>query len=151
MTNSSSIKIHGLDEIERRLQKLPEKLRRKSLKEVLQKGLDLVADEARIRAPRRGINKGWEAFIDRGTRLADAIVTKVSVTAKAAAGKVGIDTKKARHGHLLEFGTKPHKIGKRQHPGSKPRPFMRPAIDSKGDDSLNTMASKLVKAVEKEI
>ncbi len=150
MAKAGEIQIRGLDEIERRLQQLPEKLRRRHLKDILREGLTLVYDEAKIRAPRR-LSKGWEAFVERGTRLADAIAITISVTAKKATGKVGIDTKKARHGHLLEFGTKPHKIGKIQHPGSRPRPFMRPAMDAKGDDSLNTMASKLAKAVEKEV
>ncbi len=150
MAKAGEIQIRGLDEIEKRLQKLPEKLRRRHLKEVLQEGLALVYEEARIRAPRR-LSKGWEAFVDRGTRLVDAIAVTVSVTAKKATGKVGIDVKKARHGHLLEFGTKPHKIGKLQHPGTKPRPFMRPAMDAKGDDALRRMSEKLVKAVEKEV
>lgn len=150
MANTTSVQVRGLDEIERRLQQLPEKLRRRSIKTVLQEGLEIIANEARQRAPRR-ISHGWEAFVDRGTRLAEAIVTKLSVGAMKATGKVGIDYKKVSHGHLLEFGTKPHKIGKIQHPGNRPRPFMRPALDNKGEDSINHMTSQLAKAVEKEV
>lgn len=36
-----------------------------------------------------------------------------------------------RHGHLVEFGTKPHENGGQfagtQHPGTEPRPFLAPA------------------------
>lgn len=150
MAKSGMVQIKGLDEIEKRLQALPEKLRRRSLKKILQDNLDTVTEEARILAPRR-LSAGWEAFVERGEHLRDAIVNKVSVTAKKAGGMVGLDYKKVRHGHLLEFGTKPHMIGKIKHPGSKARPFMRPALDNKGDAVLDDMTTKLAKAVEEEV
>jgi hypothetical protein len=40
--------------------------------------------------------------------------------------------------HLVEFGTKPHSYKKRAgiHPGARAKPFMRPALDSKGDAAI---------------
>jgi HK97 gp10 family phage protein len=150
MASGKSIQIHGLDEIEKRLKALPEKLRKRSIKRAFQDGLDILADEIRLRVPRR-LSAGWEAFVDRGTSLADAVASALTVGAQKTAGKVGLDYTKTRHGHLLEFGTKPHKIGKRQHPGSKARPFMRPSFDSRGDAAVDEITTQLAKAVEKEV
>lgn len=76
----------------------------------------------------------------------------VTATLKAR-GKI------APHAHLVEFGTKPHKIapkGKKgalkiginvvgavSHPGSKPKPFFRPAFDSKASAAIQSTAAKI--------
>lgn len=44
---------------------------------------------------------------------------------------VTVGSPEVRHGHLVEFGTKPHTNGGQfagtQHPGTEPRPFLAPA------------------------
>jgi HK97 gp10 family phage protein len=149
---AETIQIRGLDEIEKRLQALPEKLRRKSIRKALKDGTEIVRAEAALRAPRRRPGIGWMGFVERDDEphLKDNITSKVSVTAKGASGRVGIDYKKVRHGHLVEFGTKPHMIGKLHHPGARKQPFMRPAFDYKGDESVDVMTTQLAKAVEEE-
>jgi HK97 gp10 family phage protein len=146
------IKITGLDEIEKRLQQLPEKLRRKAIRQALKDGTEIVRAEAAMKAPRRRPGRGWMGFVERddGPHLRDNITSKVSVTNKGATGRVGVDYKKVKHGHLVEFGTKPHRIGKLHHPGARKQPFMRPAFDGKGDEAVNTIITQLAQAVERE-
>ncbi|RPH38363.1 hypothetical protein EHM92_00330 [bacterium] len=169
---AEGITIKGLDEIAKRLQALPEKLRRKSIRKALNDGTELVRAEAARLAPSGGTGAvmmaGHIIGFDGGPKLKDNIVTKVSVgNTEGRAGmsdidayaRVGIDYKKVKHGHLVEFGAKPHKIkikinGKTitvQHPGAKKQPFMRPAFDNKGSDAVNTMTTQLAKAVEEEV
>lgn len=52
----------------------------------------------------------------------------------------------APHAHLVEFGTKPHSMKRkekgsffrkrRQHPGARPKPYLRPAFDSKKEQAV---------------
>ena len=56
-------------------------------------------------------------------------------------------SRRGRHGHLVEFGTKPH-INKGRfpgslHPGTSPRPFMRPAWDQDKDAMLERLRVEL--------
>ena len=109
----STINIHGLDEIEKRLQDLPEKLRRKHIRKALKDGTELVREEAARLAPRRKPARGWMTFVetDDGPHLRDNITSKVTVGAGKSSGRVGVDHRKVKHGHMVEFGTRPHKVG----------------------------------------
>jgi len=165
---SFEIGIRGLDEIERRLKLLPEKLRRKSIRKALKDGSEIVRAEAERSVSKivrkRPIKDDFLLFLRgpdiRGKhgRLRDNVVSTVKVGAGDASARVGLDYKKVHHGHLVEFGTKPHwiKIKLRgrtirlHHPGSAAQPFMRPAFDNKGNESVDTMITQLAQAVEKE-
>lgn len=167
MANVGSVSIKGLDEIEKRLQALPEKLRRKHIRKALKDGSEIVRAEAEQRVSRivrkRPIKDDFLLFLRGpdviGRRLKDNVISTVTVGAKGASARVGLDYKKVHHGHLVEFGTRPHKItiklrGRKitlNHPGSAAQPFMRPAFDNKGDESVDTMIAQLAAAVEKEI
>lgn len=153
MANVGSVKISGLDQIQKRLQELPEKIRKKHIRKALKDGSELVRAEAAMRAPRRKPGRGWMGFVERddGPHLRDNITSRVTVGQKDASARVGIDYKKVHHGHLVEFGTKPHRIGKLHHPGSRKQPFMRPAWDAKGDESVDTIITQLAQAIEKEV
>lgn len=74
-----------------------------------------------------------------------------------------------RYAHLAEFGTKPHHQGKGaintvfkrskakknlvggKHPGAAPRPFMRPALDSKADEAQRVIAEVTRQELAKEL
>lgn len=71
---------------------------------------------------------------------------------------------KARHAHLVEFGTKPHEIRPKgaislffagvfskliQHPGAKPQPFMRPGFDSSAGRAVQAIGEYIGTRVEK--
>lgn len=174
---SFEIGIRGLDEIARRLQLLPEKLRRKSIRKALNDGAEIIRAEAERNVSKivrkRPIKDDFLLFLrgpdirGKGGRLRDNVITTVKVGSKEgragmedidAYARVGLNYKKVHHGHLVEFGTKPHwiKIKLRDrtirlhHPGSAAQPFMRPAFDNKGNESVDTMITQLAQAVEKE-
>lgn len=148
-----TVDIKGLAEIERRLRELPEKVRRKHVRKSLKDATEIVRSDAQRRAPREDMTMDmWDYIygVDTGPHLKDNITSKVTVGANGASGKVGIDYKKVHHGHLVEFGTKPHRIGKFSHPGAKKHPFMRPAFDARGDEAVEVITTQLRDAVEKE-
>lgn len=73
--------------------------------------------------------------------------------------------KNAFYAHMVEFGTRRHFIKpiKRKslffaglakevidHPGSKPKPFMRPAYDQNWDGAVKVMAAYMKKRIDKE-
>lgn len=153
---AKTVQIRGLDEIERRLKALPEKLRRKAIRGALQDGMEPVRVEAALRAPERTPTHGWLASLESRRKknrghLKDNIASKVTVGAKAAQGRIGC-TNRVRHAHLVEFGTDPHdiKMGKRtwRHRGARKQPFMRPAFDAKSGESVEIITSELAQAVE---
>lgn len=143
MAKVDQVTIKGLKEIEQRLQKLPEKVRRKHLRGALKDGSDIVREDAEQRARKR--------MGKRPPHLADHVVNKVTVGANFATALVGINYKVVKHGHLVEFGTKAHRIGKRKHKGTDPHPFMRPAYDAKAENATDHIIDKLAKAIEKEV
>lgn len=53
------------------------------------------------------------------------------------------------YAHLVEFGTNPHMIGKRMHPGARAKPFMRPAFDEQLPAALEAFRNRLVAEVFK--
>ena len=146
-----NIDLEGLERLESLLEQLPIKLQRKALRSSLQHGTEIVKEEARRNCPKRKPAHGWMAFVEDLDQpsLHDNIVSKVTVSKTRAWGRVGIDYKKVRHGHLVEFGTEPHRQKKLgiQHPGARKRPFMRPAVDNKGEEAANVMANELYDAV----
>lgn len=158
-----AVQLHGLDEVDRKLKMLPERVRRKHLKNILKDAAEDFQDEAIRRVPKRKIVSGWMAFIEDpgggGPSLKDHIVYKVTVGKEKAVAIVGIDYSKVHHGHLVEFGAKPHWIsipktkGKRRwhHKGAPKQPFMRPAFDSRASSVLSNVSAKLIKAVESEV
>ena len=143
MANSgyySGIEIKGLDEINRKLQGLPERVRRKHVRKSLEDAANIVRNEARRRAKKALV----PTRPDLG-HMADHIESKVWVTLYRANATVGVDWQTHSYGHLVEFG---HKL-----PGggeTKKQPFMRPAFDNKSREALDRLLTDLRDAVEKE-
>jgi HK97 gp10 family phage protein len=61
------------------------------------------------------------------------------------------------YAHFTEYGTDPHNLGYKgkyttgkgaQHPGAKKAPYMRPALDAKAQQVINTMSEDLAKYIE---
>lgn len=86
--------------------------------------------------------------------------TRVSVKAKGGVvtASVKVGSFKAWYGHLVEFGTLPHKIKAKNaraleiggavvrevdHPGAAAKPFMRPAADGGHGPAIAAVVSKL--------
>lgn len=131
------LELRGFNEIKRTLALLPERLQRNYLRGGVRAALAVLAKEARQQAPadtgelKRSIRTSTRAFY--GGRL--------------LTGKVKVSGRRARHAHLVEFGTRPHRIAVRtarvlavgpgvfakevQHPGAKARPYMGTAVERK--------------------
>lgn len=159
MAEVFTLEVKGLAEIERKLQSLPENVRKKHVRKALQDGSDLVRSDAQRRVAAisaRRVKDDFLFFLRAPDihHLKDYVVSKIKVGVRGAYAIVGLDYKKVRHGHLVEFGTKPHKIKIGRitinHPGAKKQPFMRPAFDAHSDRSVGVITTQLRDAVEKE-
>lgn len=131
----SDVQVKGLSELQKALDTLPTKIQNNIMRGALRAGSKLIKNEAAARVP---VESGLlSSSLRISTRNRDGKV-QASVSVGGATKKGAII---ARHAHLVEFGTKPHiieaKPGKTlaigvsrvNHPGSKPQPFMRPALD----------------------
>lgn len=143
-----NLDLEGLERLEKKLNELPIRIRNKALRKALDKGSEVVLEEAIRLCPKRKPTVGWMAFLeDDNESLHDNIKKQVSVTRRYAWARVGVDYKKVRHGHLVEFGVSPHmiRIANRifRHPGTRRQPFMRPAFDTKGEKAVEIMSNIL--------
>ena len=135
------------------LQQLPAKIERNIMRSALRQGANVFKAEAKQEVP-----------VDEGD-LRDSI--RVSVRSKGGTvyASVKAGGKKAPHWHLVEFGTRAHKIKPKQahgltvggkvvsevnHPGAKARPFMRPALDAKSAAAIEAVGAQIRKRLTKE-
>lgn len=169
-----SLDLSGLDAIESLA-----KQRAITLK-AIKAGAKLVQAGAKARAPKRKGSGALKQSLGvkavkgkRGKTLALAVIgarKKVSKMVKPPRGTKLIKAVPAFYAHLVEDGTKPHSIRKGsklarkgkpaagpqdlKHPGSKPRPFLRPAWSAVKDEALAAAAiafgGELQKAIEKQ-
>lgn len=151
----------GLDAIEKTARK-----RAVTLKAV-KVGAKIVQQAAKTKAPKRKRSGALRQSIGikavkgtKGKTLALAVVGARSKVEKTFKGR---KIKPSKYAHLVEKGTKPHsllkrsksKIGKvaravavaagagKRHPGAKPKPFLRPALDQNKDAAGRAMLDAL--------
>lgn len=151
--------LRGFSELAKTLEQFPDKFKRNIARGGLRAGAKLIRDDVAARAPIGPPS-------DEGRRLyglyPGALRDSARVTTRTKNGQpqasvvVGGKNKKRNtnvwYAHLIEFtGARPHKITPRKgrflafggglfrsvmHPGFKPKPFMRPAFDSKGRQAI---------------
>lgn len=148
----SSVTIHvdGLRELERKLLALPDKVNRQVLRKAVSDGAAVVRDEMRLRAPvytgpvsqghpppgtlKKAVfmshahtsHQGYEAFVV-GVRHGKG---------RQNVGKAGANID-AYYFRFVEFGTK----------FMSPRPFMRPAFDTKKESALQAIKTSLADGI----
>lgn len=138
--------IIGGRELDALLQSLPVKVERNILRAALRAGAAEFRKVARQNVP-----------VDEGDlRASIRVTTRTKRGTIYASVKAG--GKKAPHWHWVEFGTAKHKIkpkkqqalsfggnvaGEVDHPGSKPKPYMRPAFDAGQRAALAAVAGKI--------
>lgn len=149
-------KITGGKELQAALKQLPAKFQKRIEKNALRAGARVIAKEAKTRVPvDTGALKKSIRVVTGKTREG----ARVYVTA-GAGGKHD-----AFYAHMVEFGTKAHftqkggatKVGQfaltkaeaGRHPGSRPQPFMRPAIDLKGEEAIAQVGITIAANIEK--
>ena len=135
----SDIRVKGLADLNKFLQQLPAKVEQSVLRGALRAGANVVMAEAKANVP-----------VDSG-QLRDGV--KVSTNSRR--GRVTAKVKATgKHAHIapwLEYGTAAHKITAKkgkglffgglfvkgvQHPGARPKPFLRPALDGRAQDAV---------------
>lgn len=146
--------IGGGRELDDMLRTLAPKIERNIMRSALRAGANVFKKEAQATVR---VNTGTlRRSLVVSTRQKGGTVT-ASVKAR---GKI------APHAHLVEFGTRPHKIapkgqkgalkigtnvvGAVEHPGSKPKPFMRPAFDGKSGEAVQATAAQIRARLTKE-
>lgn len=110
---------------------------------------------AKARAPKRSgaLKQSIGIKSQKGTRgktAALAIVgarVKVQKAVKPLRGKKKVIARPAKYAHLVEKGTKAHA----GHPGTKPRPFLRPAFDAVKTQALAAAAKVIAAEIQKVI
>ena len=167
MAAGSSLTIKGGKALERALKDIDSKVRNRVIGSALKKAAKPIVKAAKAKAPK-----------DSGL-LAKSIGTKFKVNKRRGVGYVVIgptDSKQtkarsklsgnkakrnpAHYGHLVEMGTKPHankytRVGDQiipvgsWHPGTGPRPFLRPAFDANKGALVGAVRAELKSAIRK--
>lgn len=128
--------VHGLAELNRALDALPAAAQRAIYRRAMGQAMNVFRDEARARAP----------------KVTGSLRKQIRSSRDVKGGRVvGKVTSASPRSHLVEFGTKAHMIKARlrkalkflggfarhvNHPGARPKPFMRPAFDAKQREAV---------------
>jgi HK97 gp10 family phage protein len=145
--------IIGGAELARMLATLPAKIEQNIMRSALRAGAAVIRAEAKTTAP----------------VLSGALKKSIRISGKAKKGQITVSVKMggktAPHAHLVEFGTRAHKIapnaaqalaiggalvGGADHPGAKPSPFFRAAFDAKSAEAIAAVADQIRKRLTKE-
>lgn len=152
------INITGGKELAEFLQGLPLKIEKNIMRAALRAGARVIANEAKLNVPVQ------DGDLKRSIRTASN-AKKGLVEAYARAGD-----KKAWYYRFVEYGTAPHIIkgrnggmltftardGKKitkqsvNHTGAVAKPYMRPALDTKGDEAVLAVTRKIRERLTKE-
>ena len=137
----SDVRVKGLSDLNKFLQQLPAKVEQSVLRGALRAGANVVMAEAKA--------NDWFP-VDSG-QLRDGLKVSTSSRRGRVTAKVKATGKHAFIAPWLEYGTAAHKITAKkgkglffgglfvkgvQHPGSRPKPFMRPALDGRAQDAV---------------
>lgn len=158
MADSVRIKIEGLSDLDKALSNLTKAVGKGVLRRSLKQAAEPMADLARSLTPEdtgalkksieiSALLNGKEKSGHRKLHRDDRSAVELFVGPSYKLGKGG------RHGHLVEFGTAPHKnkgqFAGTWHPGTAPRPFMRPAFDTQARPTVERLRPILWSEIEK--
>lgn len=154
----ATVQITGLKELEAALSNLGGAVGKKVARAALRKAAEPMRDKAKELAPVR-TGKLRDSIII-GSKLNGRqmrSLKKLSKDQRAAVelfiGPSYLKGDAGRHGHLVEFGTAPHVLGGvfagSMHPGSAPRPFMRPAWDTEKGPTVDRLREILWDRIDK--
>lgn len=130
------------------LKTLSPKIEKNIMRSALRAGVNVIKNEAKQEVPVR--TGTLRKSLKVSTRSKNGTVTAV----------LKADSRVAPHAHLVEFGTRPHKIKPRngdalvigghvvadvEHPGARPKPFLRPSFDSKAPQAIAAVAEQIRK------
>lgn len=128
------------------LQTLPIKIEKNIMRSALRAGANVFKEEVKATIPEKS------GELRRSVRVS----TRIKAGTVTASLKVG--GKKAWYWRFVEFGTVAHRIGPKNakalalagvvvgwvhHPGARPKPFMRPAFDSRAGAAIDAVAAQI--------
>lgn len=150
----SETRVKGLQDLQKALSELPEKIEKNIMRGALRAGAKLILAEAKKRCPvGPPSGRNVERYGGREGLLVDTLRVSTRskrglVTASVVAGAKDKSGGDPYYAHFVEFGTKPHVIRAKpggllaigvpvvNHPGARAQPFMRPAIDVSSGPAL---------------
>jgi HK97 gp10 family phage protein len=146
----AEIHVKGLAELSKFLDALPVKIEKNIMRSALRQGAKVIQQQAIANVP---VQSGeLRKSLKIGTRVRGGTVTAAVKT-------------KVFYAKFVEFGTKAHFITARkkgwlsfggifaksvQHPGSRPRPFLRPALDAMAGAAVIAVGEQIKKRLTKE-
>lgn len=146
----TTMNVRGLSQLADELASFGEAVAKKHMLKATMEASASVLEYARKKAPRGKGNKRNSA----GSKIGHLADDLQKVKAKARNGsEVRYVIGSYFHSgllHLVEFGTQPHRQGQGDHPGSRPQPFLRPAIDEGGGEAIDVFAKRIMEGVYQE-
>ena len=129
---SSNSEIHGVDEIIKKLQKFPERIQKNVVAGAIRAGAASLSKEMKRRVPKgTGKLKKSIGVVKRKTK--DKNLVRFSVAPQNKKGGF--------YARFIEFGTSKMSA----------KPFMRPAFDAKGEDTVKVAQEYIKKRLDKEL
>lgn len=145
------VRVNGLAELDRFLQTVPVRIERNVLRSGLRAGMKVILPEAR-----RNVHS-VSGLLAAGLRIGTG----------ARGGRVWAYLRaRGKHAYVakwVEFGTRAHRIAAKDkgwlsfgglfaksvhHPGARPKPFMRPALDAKASAAVLATAEAMRRKLE---
>ena len=124
------VNVKGFKELQTFLDQLPAKMEANVMRSALRAGAKVVLEEAKLQVPVR------HGYLKKSLRIGT----------KSRRGTVTAEVKtKVYYAKWVEYGTAAH--GK--HPGATPKPFMRPALDTKSNAALLAVGEAIKKRLAK--
>jgi HK97 gp10 family phage protein len=148
----ANIGLKGGKEIQDFLNTLAPKLEANIMRSALRAGAKVILEEAKQNVP---VSSG---------DLRDSLRVSTSSKKGLVTASVKAGNKKVWYSRLVEFGTAPHSIRARsgflnfggiftksvEHPGSKAKPFLRPAFDSRSNQAIEAIGLHIGKRLNKQ-
>ena len=143
----TDINVKGLSGLQKFLDTLAPRVEQNIMRGALRAGAKPILEAAKSAAP---VGEPSETNRRRYKLYAGALRDSIRISGRidkrngkvAASVKAGGKTKSGAdvfYAHMVEFGTRPHALskgGEVTHPGTAPRPFMRPTIDSQAQNAI---------------
>lgn len=169
MPGVAQFQMRGYAELEKRLATLGPKIARRVLRKAVDKAATPIVQSAKQRVPAQTgllrIAIGKKTKMYTRSRTAVAIIGARTKFRSKLAGRWP-KRKPANYAHLVEFGTRPHKMSVKRfrvaggawvlddqewtHPGTAARPFLRPAFASNRYKALGLIGREVWLGIERE-
>jgi HK97 gp10 family phage protein len=148
-SDGMKLKMEGIEALTKALEALGTKVAARGPDAGVRAAGAIIIKEMRRRAPKdTGVLKksiGQKVKKYRRNQTVTSIIGGRSKAYETAEGK----RNPAFYAHLVELGTKPHRVGDGVHPGSPAQPFMRPAWDASAPAARQAVVTKMTEVFEK--